>query len=152
VDKLSAHEKGKINTKNYKAYVDNLFATGQKFPINQFGNVNIEKVAESCGFLRGVINRKGSKYAAQLDIDVKRIGTQLSEGTYEPSKLVEKASEKSQEASRLQKELDARSQEINLLRGQVEILSLRVRELEQKHDEKSLAIEEMLSSGRRFEL
>ena len=149
--KPSAVEKGRLNKKNYAAYVADLEATGKKFPLNQFGEVNITAIAEASGFLRGVF-AKNKKMKNQLEDDLKRIGTEITEGIDKDSRLAKKAEEKAIEASRLHKDLDAKVQEISLLRDQIDQLQTRIRELECRNDEATLSMDELLDSGRRFTL
>jgi septal ring factor EnvC (AmiA/AmiB activator) len=149
--KVSAVEKGRINKANYVAYVAELKVTGKKFPLNQFGEVNLSGIAEACGFLRGVFS-KNKFMKAQLDADILSIGTEVKEGVDQDSRLAQKAEEKAKEAGRLHKDLDAKVQEINSLREQIDELKKCIRELECRSDEASLSMDELLDSGRRFTL
>ena len=149
MSKLSAPEKGKINKEKYAAYVADLEATGKKFPLNQFGNVNNSVVAEACGFGRNVLY---TSLKEQFEEDINRIGTQLHDGVDKETRLDKKATEKAKIASKLQKELDAQVQENHSLRAQIDELQSRILELENRKDEMGMTMDELLTNGRRFSL
>jgi hypothetical protein len=148
---VSPVEKGRINKANYVAYVAELKATGKKFPLNQFGEVNLSGIAKACGFLRGVFTTNKS-LKQLLDSDILIIGTEIKDGAELDTRLSQKAEEKSKEASKLHKDLDAKVQEVNSLREQIDELKKCIRELESRSNETALSMDELLDSGRRFTL
>jgi DNA repair exonuclease SbcCD ATPase subunit len=151
VSKISAVEKGRINKERYAEYIAELEATGKKFPLNQFGEVNLTDVANACGFNRQVFSRNASM-KAQFEEDIRRIGTEIHKGVDKETRLEKKATEKAKVASKLQKELDAQVQENHSLRNQIDVLQSRVRELEGRENEMEMSMDELLTSGRRFSL
>jgi hypothetical protein len=151
MSKVSAVEKGRINKANYAAYVAELKATDKKFPLNQFGKVNLSGIADACGFRRKVLY-ENKFMKKRLKEDILLIGTEIKEGVDLETRLSQKAEEKAKEASKLHKDLDAKVQEVNSLREQIDELKKCIRELECRSDEASLSMDELLDSGRRFTL
>lgn len=149
MSRISAVEKGRINKAKYLEYVNRLEETGSKFPLNNFGEVNLTAIASACGFNRQVFATNKSM-KQQLKEDILRIGTDITPGEEKESRLQKKADKKSKEASRLQSELDARTAENESLRSQISELQKKIRELEAKESEIELSMNELLTSGRRF--
>jgi hypothetical protein len=148
-NKLSPNEKSVINKQNYDAYVANLEATNSKFPINQFGDVNISLVAEKCGFKRSAFNKKDSRLAQILQQDVDRIGTEVYSFEKKESFLETKSKTASKHASQREKELEKATAEIETLRDQIELLELENFNLKQKEGEGVERQEMMIETGRR---
>lgn len=148
-NELSPNEKNIINKDNYSAYVAKLKATGGKFPINQFGNVNTSAIAEACDFKRGSFADPESALAKQLVKDIKLIGTQVKEESEEESALKKQKDEASKNASKLSKELERTNAEVHKLRDVVAKLEQENKALEHKLNGKSEAHEAMLDDGRR---
>lgn len=143
---MTAVEKGKINKARYAEYVANLELTGQKFPMNNFGDVNLSLIASKCGFNRQVFATNKSM-KQQLETDVKRIGTCISDP--KPSaknKLDDK------DITILMKTIDLKDLEILSLRKQINELLKAVQKLETNQSEHNAIHEELLLSGRRFVL
>lgn len=148
-NKLSPTEQNKINKDNYSAYVAKLKAIGGKFPLNQFGNVNLTSVAEECGFERGSFADKESALSKQLAKDIKLIGTQIKDESEVESSLKKQKDEASKNASKLSKELERTTAEVYKLREVVALLEQEKKALEHKLKGKSEAHESMLDDGRR---
>lgn len=143
--KLSPNEKHELNKKNYAAYVANIKATDGKFPINQFGDVNLTLIAKECGFLRDVFQKPSSELAKQLAKDIKKIGTKIKDMSEKESSLKKQKEEASRNASKLSKDLERVTAEVYKLRE-------KVTELEQENNAlkgKSEAHDSMLDDGRR---
>jgi septal ring factor EnvC (AmiA/AmiB activator) len=147
--KLSPNEKAEINRTEYAAYVANLEATNTQFPINQFGDVNITAIAESCGFKRGVLQNKNSLLGKRLRVDVKRLGTQIQEAIDNDSSLEKKAKKASVNASKLERELEKATAEIETLRLKLEEAEVKCFKLMEKQHEQTESFEYMLETGRR---
>ena len=148
---LSPVEKGIINKKMYAAYVADLKAKGDKFPINNYGEVNLSRIAKECGFNRQVFSNNTSMKQALSD-DVKLIGTDITKGSNKESRLAKKVNKESEESSRLKKELDARVQEIVALKEQIVKLEAEIQRHNSTVNRMDLAMNELLTSGRRFSL
>lgn len=144
----SPSEQHQVNKDSYQSYVRRLEATGQKFPINQNGDLNISAISKAIGCTRQVLYRKW--FRTILEKDVARIGTERHKGKSHADLDAEKAKAKSKETSPLRKELDAKTQEIENLREQLSKARLRIIDLEQRNNEEKLALDEMLNTGRRF--
>ena len=149
--RASQVQKGRINRQRYSAYVAELEATGRKFPVNQFGNVNLTLIAEACGFRRQVFSTN-KNMRERLEKDIFRIGTETSQDMGVDTLLAKKASDKTKEASQLRKELDAKTQEIAVLRSELESVKKLVRELAVRNTEADSIFTEMVTTGRRFSL
>ena len=148
---ISKVEKGRINKQNYADYVATLEKEGKKFPLNQFGDINLSAIAEACGFNRQVFaTNKGM--AEQLKADVKRIGTILVAGESQDSALAKKAKASTMEASRLAKDLGVAEAKIKALQEQVMKLELENKQLKNGKEESEATLEHMLVTGRRFTL
>ena len=144
MDKISAVEKGKINKARYVEYVANLELTGQRFPINNFGDVNLSEIAFKCGFNRQVFSTNKSM-KQQLEADVKRIGTNTNEKSSTPQSKID-----NKDAVRLMKFNELKDLEILALRKQINELQKLVNGLETARSEHNTFYDELLSSGRRF--
>lgn len=149
MSKVSAVEKGRINKEKYAAYVAELEATGEKFPTNSEGNLNLSLIARKCGFGRDVFY-KNQTLNCLLNDDAQRIGTTLKPGVSNESRLAKRVAEKSNVASKLTKELDARIQEIEILKKTIDELQSKIIDLESRDNEVEMAMDELLSNGRRF--
>jgi hypothetical protein len=148
---LSRVEKGRINKQNYVDYVAALERDGKRFPLNQFGDINLSAIAEACGFNRQVFaTNKGM--AEQLKADVKRIGTILVAGESQDSALAKKAKASTLEANKLAKDLGIAEAKIKALEEQVMKLELENKQLKNGKEESDANLEHMLTTGRRFTL
>lgn len=143
---IGAVKKGKINKARYAEYVAELELTGQKFPINNFGQVNLSEIASKCGFNRQVFATNKSM-KLQLEADVKRLGTNTTD-----SKQSSQKKEADKDVSRLIKSIDLKDFEILSLKKQIDELLKIVQELETSRSEHNAIYEELLLSGRRFTL
>ncbi len=144
-------EKGRINKKNYADYVSALEKDSKKFPLNQFGDINLSAIAEACGFNRQVF-ATNKTLAEQLKADVKRIGTAVVAGESQDSALAKKAKASTLEASRLAKDLGIAEAKIKALEEQVMKLELENKQLKNGKEESDANLEHMLTTGRRFTL
>lgn len=141
--------KTRINRQRYKEYVADLEARNEKFPVSQFGEVNLSAVADACGFGRQVFFNNASM-REQLNEDIKRIGTTVHAAKDPDSVLAQKAESKSREASQLRKQLEEKIEEVESLRKLNEELKEEIRKLENSSEERDKSMDEMLESGRRF--
>jgi len=149
--KLSAVEKGKLNRRNWDAYLKFLRNSKQKFPINQYGDVNLSLVAELCGFKRQVFaNNKA--FASELEDAVVLIGTELVEPK-DPSGQMD------DEIKLLKKQLSAQKRDVAILEEKNDGLSKQLMETRaelKKVKKQSLEADEslefMIETGRRFTL
>jgi len=148
---ISKVEKGRINKQNYVDYVAALERDGKRFPLNQFGDINLSAIADACGFNRQVFaTNKGM--AEQLKADVKRIGTILVAGESQDSALAKKAKASTLEANKLVKDLGIAEAKIKALEEQVMKLELENKQLKNGKEESDANLEHMLTTGRRFTL
>ncbi|MDW7644812.1 MAG: hypothetical protein SCI25_07185 [Desulfuromonadales bacterium] len=156
--KISPHEKGILNAKNYAKYVKGLEENGKQFPVNQFGEVNKEAVAAACGFNRQVFNPKSNKKMAdRLAADVDRIGI---EGEYIPPQapgesegaLARRAKKSAETVSKLRKDLAIEKEKVTSLEVQIKKLEYELDTLKQSSAEQKNSFDFMVSTGRRFTL
>lgn len=153
--KLSPSERHEINIANYVAYVADIEAIGDKFPSNSNGDLNVSAIARIVGCQRQVFYREGSKLAAMLKKDVRRIGISLPASKQDKKTaafMEERFTEKSRELSALGKQLDTANQEIETLRTQLNAAHNRIKTLEGDAADHDARFEDMMSSGRRFML
>jgi hypothetical protein len=138
------------NLKHYSELISEMKATRKKFPINQFGEINISWVAKKVGCVREVL-RDGALSKMFL-LDVAEIGIEIEIDNNEIDRLSKKAQEKTVEASQLHKLAEKQRKEIEALREQVERLTEENRRLRYGMQEKDVNMDEMLRTGRRFYL
>lgn len=153
IDKINRQKKGRAaapeNRIRYKNYKDNLEATVQKFPSNQYGEVNKTEVARECGFNRQVLINGALK--REFERDVCRIGVKRPSGLQgKEEDRVKKAQENTRGASKLEINASNVNEEINFLRSEVQRLTEENRNLKYRMIEKELSFDEMLNTGRRF--
>jgi hypothetical protein len=149
--KLSAPEKGRLNKRNLDVYVRHLEASGTKFPVNQFGDINLSLISEHCGFNRQVFaNNKTMKDT--LDEAVKRIGTGIAEGKDLETRL-------DGDIKRLRKQVNDNRRDLALAEEKIEALQKQLlgRDAELKRAQKiiheaSESLDHMIGTGRRFTL
>ena len=149
MSKFSAVEKGRINKERYHAYINDLKVTGRKLPLNQFGEVNLSEIAKTCGFNRQVFSTN-KNLKKQLEEDIRRIGTEISEGESTESRLEKKAKESTQQVNKLKSDLESKIQEIESLRSTIAELQKHIKHLENKDYEINVAMTELETNGRRF--
>jgi predicted RNase H-like nuclease (RuvC/YqgF family) len=149
--RLSGPEKGKLNKQNLLDYIKHLKKTGQKFPENQFGDVNESYVAEQCGFRRTVFSATSSM-GDVLKNAVLTIGTETIDGKdpYERS---------NDEAKQLKKQLNDAKRDLAIieeknaaLEKQLSQKRKEIKRLTKKTNEDAESLEFMLETGRRFTL
>lgn len=138
-----------INRQRYKEYVAGLEARNDKFPISQYGEVNLTAVAKACGFHRQVFFTNTSM-REQLNEDIRRIGTTAHAAKDSDSVLAQKAESKSREASQLRKQLEEKVEEVESLRKLIDELQDENNKLKGNVEERDKSMDEMLESGRRF--
>lgn len=144
----------------YTAYVKHLAETGKKFPVNQFGEANLTKIAEDAKIRRQWFSEMAEKPFGEknetlnsiLKADIKRIGTDYFAPRDPDEELSKIADNRSREANQLRQMLEQKSKENELLRSENQELKERVRVLENRVSETENGTEEMLDSGRRFSL
>jgi hypothetical protein len=149
--KLSAPEKGKLNKRNFEAYVNYLKETGRKFPISQFGDVNHSKIAELCGFERQVFsNNKSLK--ERLDAEVKSIGTDAVEGKDPESRVEIDMKSLRKQLSNVRRDLALAEEKIEGLQRQLIDRDSKLRRSVEQNEEVAESLDYMISTGRRFAL
>jgi hypothetical protein len=146
---LSPQERKAKSKRDYNAYVLSLELSDKKFPINQDGMPNYTAVAEACGFGRPVLY---GTLAEDFEADILRIGTELSKGTSNESRVSKKSDENKKKANKLQKLLDAKEQEVIGFRKDILKLEKKVDDLEANISESTEVFKDMLDSGRCFKL
>ena len=151
MSKISAVEKGLINKQRYADYVKDLESEGKKFPLNQFGDVNLTEVAEAFGINRQVFFRNKTM-KQQLDDDVKRIGTELTEGEKPDDALAKKAKASSEQVNKLMRDLAVAEEKVSALQQQIMQLELENKRLKNNNEEAAASLDHMLATGRRFTL
>nr|MBP9507575.1 hypothetical protein [Bacteroides sp.] len=142
MSKISAVEKGLINKQRYADYVKDLESEGKKFPLNQFGDVNLTEVAEACGFNRQVFFRNKTM-KQQLDDDVKRIGTELTEGEKPDDALAKKAKASSEQVNKLMRDLAVAEEKVSALQQQIMQLELENKRLKNNNEEAAASLDHM---------
>ncbi|MGK0270741.1 MAG: hypothetical protein ACI88H_001389 [Cocleimonas sp.] len=148
---LSRVEKGKLNIQNYDGYVERLRSTGQKFPINNFGDVNLSAVAKECGFLRQVFSTN-KNMGAKLIIDVKAIGTDLVQGKAAETVMDQNVTLLKKQLNNSRKDLALAEETIDALKKQILYLETENKHLKHQSTEKNESFEYMIETGRRFTL
>lgn len=151
MSKISAVEKGVINKQRYADYVAELERNGRKFPINQFGDVNLTEIAKSCGFNRQVFTTNASMKKALAD-DVRRVGTEITEAQRPEAFLANKVKVKSDQINKLMRDLAIAEEKIHALESQVINLERENKLLKTESKEAADSLDYMLSTGRRFAL
>jgi len=149
---VSQVEKGRINKANLISYIKLVEKSKEGFPVNQFGEVNLNLIAKKCGFNRGVF-AKNKTMAGLLDVSVKKVG--LKGGTNKPAAsdfLSNKVSEVEKTMGKLRKSNAVKSEEITALRHQTVILEAENTRLKNMASEDSESFDEMIRTGRRFTL
>ncbi|HAS25117.1 MAG TPA: hypothetical protein DCR64_06115 [Vibrio sp.] len=151
MNKISAVEKGAINKQRYSDYVSGLETEGRKFPINQFGDLNLTEIASACGFNRQVFSTNKSM-KQQLISDAKRIGTELTDGKKQDDVLAKKAKASSEQVNKLMRDLSVAEEKISALQQQVMQLEVENKRLKNDKNEATASLEFMFETGRRFTL
>jgi chromosome segregation ATPase len=149
--KLSAPEKGRLNKRNFCAYVKHLEASELKFPINQFGDINLSVISEQCGFQRQVFaNNKALK--ADLDNAVRRIGTDVMEGQDTESRLDNDLKIQRKQLSDARRDLALAEEKIDGLQRQLVGMNTELKRSQESNEEATESLDYMISTGRRFTL
>jgi len=149
--KLSAPEKGKLNRKNFDAYVKHLKVTGQKFPISQFGDVNLSLIADLCGFQRQVwANNTALK--ERLDSEVKSIGTDAVEGRDPETRIDNDMKNLRKQLSNAKRDLALAEEKIDGLQRQLITVNSELKRSDEEKEEAAESLAYMISTGRRFTL
>lgn len=147
MSKPNAVEKGKINKSRFSDYIHKLELTGKKFPINNFGAVNLSEVAKHCGFNRQVFSTNAAM-REQLDAAIKRIGTSVDAIPAKKSPN----EDKSRDIDKILTMLDLKDAEIAALKNEIRSLKQAVSDLECKSSEYNSVFDDLLLTGRRFHL
>lgn len=139
------------SVEKYRDYVARLESSGQPFPANQHGGVNLSKIAEECGFLRQVFHQNKT-IAALLNEDSRRLGTELSKPRDTETYLTGRISDIEKAANQLRKQNLKLADENEALRRQVIELNSEIIRLQNTKDEAAESIDQMIQTGRRFTL
>lgn len=150
-EKLSAPEKGKLNRKNFDAYVKHLKAMGQKFPISQFGDVNLSLIAELCGFQRQVWSNNAT-LKERLDREVKSIGTDAVEGKDPETRIDNDMKNLRKQLSNSKRDLALAEEKIDGLQRQLISVNSELKRSDEEKEEAAESLDYMISTGRRFTL
>lgn len=143
---VTAIEKGKINKARYAEYVATLELMGQKFPVNNFGDVNLSLIASTCGFNRQVFATNKSM-KEQLAKDVKKLGIDIKEQRSPAQSIYG-----DKDSAQLKQAVELKDLEILSLKKQIDELLKIVQSYEASQSEQKAIHEELLLSGRRFVL
>lgn len=148
---ISPRAKGKLNDKNYRAYVKFLKKHKLKFPSNDDGDVNIKAVAEICGFERQVfyVNKT---LKPLLTENVIEIGTELVEGRDPSGALSEEVVELRKQLNDAKRDLALTEEEKEGLEKQLMEARKTIRQLEKNSAEEAESLEHIIETGRRFTL
>lgn len=149
--KLSAPEKGKLNRHNFDAYVKHLEDTSQKFPISQFGDVNLSLIADRCGFQRQVWATNAA-LKEQLDSAVKRIGTDAVEGKDPETRIDHDMKNLRKQLSNAKRDLALAEEKIDGLQRQLIVANSELKRSDEQKEEAAESLDYMISTGRRFTL
>lgn len=149
--KLSGPEKGKLNKRNFDAYVKYLKNTGQKFPISQFGDINYSQIAELCGFDRQVF-AKNKALKQQLHDEAKIIGTDAVEGKDPETRTDNELKNLKKQLSNARKDLALAEEKIEGLQKQLIQVNSELRRSEEDKEEAAESLDFMINTGRRFSL
>lgn len=149
--KLSAPEKGKLNRRNFDRYLKHLEDTSQKFPISQFGDVNLSLIADICGFQRQVW-ATNTALKEQLDSAVKRIGTDAIEGKGPETRIDNDMKDLRKQLSNAKRDLALAEEKIDGLQRQLIAVNSELKRSNEEKEEAAESLEYMISSGRRFTL
>lgn len=139
----------------YQAYVTTLKSSGEKFPCNNFGDINFTIVAKECGNRRQwfsentnkIMGNTNKKLSQIIQEDAKTVGTSQNIPKNPESVLNDISEKVKKENSRLLKSLEQATAEIEKLRAQVEELEFKVSNIQQESDER---YKEMSENGRSF--
>lgn len=139
----------------YQSYVDSLKESGEKFPCNQFGDLNLTVVAKRCGNRRQWFSENADKIMGDTEKklsqiirgDASFIGTEQSPPKDKDSVLQGIADNKSKENSKLKRALVHQTAEVENLRKQLEEANAKLRCVKQESKDR---YEEMCENGRSF--
>jgi septal ring factor EnvC (AmiA/AmiB activator) len=133
------------------SYISHLKETGSKFPVSQFGDVNISLISELCGFNRQVFgNNKGLQKI--LEDAVNLIGTTVIEGQDTESRLDGDIKKLRKQLSDAKRDLALAEETIEALQKQLMDRDVELKRSEEVNREASESLEHMISTGRRFTL
>ena len=149
--KLSAPEKGRLNKRNFENYVKHLQKNGEKFPINQFGDVNTSLISDLCGFNRQVF-ATNQTLKEMLSEAVNRIGTAIVEGKDTETRLDGDIKRLRKQVSDAKKDLALAEEKIEALQRQLLERDAELKRSEQASREAAESLDHMISTGRRFTL
>lgn len=149
--KLSAPEKGKLNKRNYAAYVRHLKDSGKKFPTNQFGDVNVSLISELCGFERQVFSRNKA-LKEELDKNVKELGTDIVEGKDPETRIDNDMKNLRKQLSNAKRDLALAEEKIDGLQRQLIAVNSELKRSGEEKEEAAESLDYMISTGRRFTL
>lgn len=149
--KLSAPEKGKLNRRNFEAYVKYLKNTGQKFPINQFGDINLSQIAVLCGFERQVFS-KNKALGQRLNEEAETIGTDIVKGKDPELRVDNELKNLRKQLNDAKKDLMLAEEKIEGLQRQLIQVNSELKRSIKKNVEAAENLDYIVSTGRRFSL
>jgi hypothetical protein len=149
--KLSGPEKGRLNKQNLLGYIAYLNKYGQKFPENQFGDVNESYVAEQCGFRRTVFSATPSM-GEILKNAVLAIGTETIQGKDPSERSNDEAKQLKKQLNDAKRDLAIIEEKNSALEKQLSLTRKEINRLTKKVDEDAESLDFMLETGRRFTL
>lgn len=146
-DNYSPQLKSSFNMNNYNLYVAWLKSTNQKFPVNQFGELNRSLISRICGFGRDILYSATNPIRLALEHDLVKIGLELNTTR---SLRADPKCNKSDHSISFKYRLDTLNAELLSLKNEVAQLKNENSELKQKLIEDSSIFTELTQSGRRF--
>ena len=140
----------------YCVYRDKLEEEGRKFPINQFGELNLSKISKDCGNRRQWFSENADKIFGSeqktlsqiVSDDSKRIGIEIFQEERNLSKKSTIFLEKENE--RLRSDLDKKLKEVKALRSEVQYLTSENQRLKASSSEIDEKKNQLLETGRSF--
>lgn len=139
------------NLRNFHDFIAEIKSAGKKFPLNQFGEVNISWIAKQIGCTRGTLsNGTLSKHFRNA---VNEIGIEdVQNDSNKQDKLAIKAENEIRDISELRKLLATKIKENEYLKQQIDILTEELRKTKYKKTEQEIRFEKFLQDGQRFVL
>ena len=142
--------------KRYCTYRDQIEKEGRKFPVNQFGELNLSKISKDCGNRRQwfsenankVFDSEGRTLSQIILDDSKRIGTDIFPSINKNQKKSNIFFEKENE--KLKSCLDKKSKEVKELRTEIQYLIEENRRLKTTLSEIDEKKNQLLETGRLF--
>lgn len=150
VSGLKPQDASSINKRNYDRYVAHLKKSKKRFPVNQWGDINVQGIAKICGFDRQVFDGKIMKTKLLNDCDT--LGTEVSRPKNNDSELAKKAKRFADELNKERKANALNEEKIASLEKKVMELRAEVAELKNRESEADESLNHMIATGRRFSI